>query len=187
MPRAGLTTDKVVRAGADLADEIGLEQVTLSKIARQFCVQVASLYSHVSGLGDLRTRMALLALADLADRGDAALAGLTGRDALIAFGTVHRDYATEHPGRYDAARVPLSPEVAAASAGPRLAQMMRDALADYGLAEPDETHAVRLLGSLIHGYITLERSGGFSHSKPSSEESWNRILDTLDTMLSGWH
>ncbi len=34
----------------------------------------------------------------------------------------------------------------------------------YALTEPDQTHAVRLLGSFFHGYVSLEMGGGFSHS-----------------------
>lgn len=186
MARAGLTTEKVARAGAELADELGFDRVTISEIARRFDVKVASLYSHVQGSDDLRTRIALIALEELADRGDEALAGRAGRDALIALANVYRDYAAEHPGRYDAAQLPLSRQVAAASAGPRQARMLRAVLRAYALPEPDETHAVRLLGSLFHGYVSLERSGGFSHSVPRSAQSWTTILDSLDTMLRSW-
>lgn len=186
MPRAGLTTDKVARAGADLADEIGFEAVTVSAIARSFDVKVASLYSHIGGSDDLRQRIAVIALADIADRLETALAGASGQGALAAFGAVHRDYAAAHPGRYDAARHPLPAEVATASAGPRIADLMRSALLDYDLSEPDLTHAVRMLGSLVHGFVDLERSSAFSHSRPASSTSWARMFEGLDTLLTGW-
>lgn len=186
MGRAGLNTERLTRAGAELADEVGFDQVTVSALARRFDVKVASLYSHVKSSQDLRTRIALLALDELAERGAAALAGRAGRDALAAFANVYRDYAREHPGRYDAARLRLDPETAAASAGVKHARMMRAILRGYDLTEPDETHAVRLLGSVFHGYVSLEASGGFSHSTPDSSESWARILDGLDALLSNW-
>ena len=109
MPRVGLTTERLVRAGAELADEVGFDQVTVSALARRFDVKVASLYSHVESSHDLKTRIALLALEELADRGAAALAGRAGKDALTAFANVYRDYAREHPGRYAAARLPARP------------------------------------------------------------------------------
>lgn len=186
MVRAGLTTDKVALAGADLADELGFERVTISELARRLGVKVASLYSHVAGSDDLRAQIALIALAELADRGEEAVAGRAGRDALTALGEAYRRYAAQHPGRYDAARHPLSPAMAAASAGPRHSRMLRSTLRGYGLAEPEETHAVRLVGSLFHGYISLERGGGFEHSAPSSDESWARVLGVLDTCLDSW-
>ncbi|MGW4277769.1 TetR/AcrR family transcriptional regulator [Streptomyces sp. SID10815] len=185
MPRAGLTTERLVRAGAELADEVGFDQVTVSALARRFDVKVASLYSHLRNSQDLRTRIALLALEELADRAADALAGRAGKDALAAYADVLRDYARDHPGRYAAARLRLDPETAAASAGVRHAQMTRALLRGYDLAEPDQTHAVRLLGSVFHGYISLELAGGFSHSAPDASETWTWVLDRLDTLLRG--
>ncbi|GAA3181162.1 hypothetical protein GCM10020255_075230 [Rhodococcus baikonurensis] len=115
-------------AGAELADEVGFEQVTVSAVARQFDVKVASLYSHVKSSNDLKTRIALLALEEMADQAADAVAGRSGRDALTAFANVYRNYAKAHPGRYAASQMRLTPEAAAASAGFRHAQMMRSIL-----------------------------------------------------------
>ena len=184
--RAGLTTERLTRAGAELADEVGFDHVTVSALARRFDVKVASLYSHLKNSQDLRTRIALLALDELADRGAAALAGRAGKDALAAFADAYRDYAREHPGRYDAMRLRLDPETAAASAGPRHAQMTRAILRGYDLTEPDQTHAVRMLGSVFHGYVSLEMAGSFSHTAVDSQESWTWTLDRLDALLRNW-
>ncbi|MGW3815923.1 TetR/AcrR family transcriptional regulator [Streptomyces sp. NPDC005046] len=186
MVRAGLNAERLTRAGAELADEVGLDQVTVSALARRFDVKVASLYSHLKSSQDLKTRIALLALDELAERGAAALAGRAGKDALTAFANVYRGYAREHPGRYAAAQLRLDAETAAASAGVKHAQMMRAILRGYDLEEPDQTHAVRMLGSVFHGYVSLETGGGFSHSAPDSQESWTRVLDALDTLLRNW-
>jgi AcrR family transcriptional regulator len=183
VPRVGLTADRLARAGAELADEVGFDQVTVSAIAERFGVKVASLYSHVRNSHDLKTRIALLALEELADRAAEALAGRAGRDALTAFANVYRDYAREHPGRYAAAQLRLDPETAAASAGVRHAQMMRAILRGYDLPEPDQTHAVRLLGSVFHGYVSLETAGGFDHTPVDSQDSWSWTLDSLDALL----
>ncbi|MFJ2270638.1 TetR/AcrR family transcriptional regulator [Streptomyces sp. NPDC088846] len=183
MARAGLTLERLTLAGAELADEVGFDQVTVSALARRFDVKVASLYSHLKNSQELKTRIALFALEELADRVADALAGRAGKDALAAFADAYRDYAREHPGRYAAARLRLDPETAAASAGVRHAQMTRAILRGYDLAEPDQTHAVRMLGSVFHGYVSLELAGGFEHSVPDARESWAWIVDSLDTLL----
>ena len=134
MARVGLTTERLVRAGAELADEVGFEQVTVSALARRFDVKVASLYSHVKNSQDLKTRIALLALEELADRAADAVAGRSGKDALAALGNVYRDYAHEHPGRYAATQLRLDPEAAAASAG---AQALADDAGDPARLRPD--------------------------------------------------
>ncbi|MFF9490101.1 TetR/AcrR family transcriptional regulator [Streptomyces sp. NPDC014676] len=183
MARAGLTPERLIRAGAELADEVGFDQVTVSALARRFDVKAASLYSHVKSSRDLKTRITLFALEELADRVSDVLAGRAGKDALVAFAGAYRDYAREHPGRYDATRLRLDSEMAAASAGVRHAQMTRALLRAYHLAEPEQTHAVRMLGSVFHGYISLELAGGFSHTEVDSQESWLWTLDSLDALL----
>ncbi|MEU3573527.1 TetR/AcrR family transcriptional regulator [Kitasatospora sp. NPDC036755] len=183
MARAGLTTERVVVAGAELADEAGFEQVTVAAVARRFGVATASLYSHVKSSQDLKTRIALYALEELADLVADALAGRAGRDALAAFADAYRDYAARHPGRYDATRLRLDAETAAAGAGVRHAQMTRAILRGYHLGEPEQTHAVRMLGSVFHGYISLEAAGGFSHTAVDPRQSWEWIIDSLDALL----
>jgi AcrR family transcriptional regulator len=183
MPRAGLSTEVLVRSGAELADEVGFEQVTLSALARRHGVKLASLYGHIANSNDLKRRICRLALAEMAERGAVALAGRAGKDALLALGEVYRRYAQEHPGRYRAGEFRLDPSDAVASAGPRHTQMARAVLRGYGLPEPEQTHAVRLMGSVFRGFVNLELAGGFSHSEPGSDESWTWALDALDAML----
>jgi AcrR family transcriptional regulator len=189
MARVGLTSARVAEVAAELADEVGLEQVTLTALAKHFGVATPSLYSHVRSHADVRTRVALLALEETADLVAAALAGVSGRAALAAVGGVWRDYARRHPGRYAATRLPLDPETAAASAGPRHAGLSRAALRGYALGHDDETHAVRLLGATFHGYAALDAAGAFGHGAPgapTSDETWERVLDGLHTLLTSW-
>ncbi|MEE1820208.1 WHG domain-containing protein [Streptomyces sp. SP18ES09] len=183
MVRAGLTPERLTLAGADLADEVGFEQVTLSALARRFDVKPASLYAHVKSSHELKTRIALYALEELADRVSEAVAGRAGKDALTAFANAYRDYARAHPGRYDATRYRLDPQTALAGAGVRHARMTRAILRGYDLPEPDETHAVRMLGSVFHGYASLEAAGAFDHTDIGTQQSWAWTLDRLDAAL----
>lgn len=186
MARAGLTPERLAHAGAALADEIGFDRVTVAELARRFDVKPASLYSHVQGSEDLKARIALVALDELADRVAEAIAGRSRRDAIAALGNAYRTYAIEHPGRFDAAHHRLDAETAARSAGSRHSQMTRAILRGYELGERDETHAVRLIGSTFQGFVTLESSGGFDHSDPPADESWERIIDALHQLLQNW-
>lgn len=186
MARAGLTADRLVRAGAELADEIGFDKVTVSALARRFGVKDASLYSHIKSAQDLKERVAMLALAEMADVVAEALAGRAGKDALVAFANAYRAYATLHPGRHAAAQLRLSPELLQASAAKRHSDMTRALLRGYGLAEPDQTDAIRMLHSTFYGYVSLETSGAFGHTPRETSASWARTLDALDVTLRHW-
>lgn len=106
MVRAGLTAERVTVAGAELADEVGLDHVTMSQVARRLGVRDASLYTHVRNLEDLRGRIALLAADEKTIRIAEATAGRAGKDALVAFANAWREYAHQHPGRYTATQTP---------------------------------------------------------------------------------
>jgi AcrR family transcriptional regulator len=184
--RAGLTADRVVAAAADLADEVGFENVSLSALARGFGVKDASLYSHVRNLQDLRTRVAFLAGGELIDRIAVAVAGRAGRDALAAFADAYRAYALEHPGRYAATQIRIDQALVADSpALRRTAEITYGMLRAYGLEEPDLTDAVRLLRSTFHGYCALESSGGFGAPR-DVQRSWERAVDALHVALTHW-
>ncbi|MFE0178833.1 TetR/AcrR family transcriptional regulator [Streptomyces sp. NPDC059002] len=186
MARAGLTADRVVTAAADLADEIGLENVTLSALARGFGVKDASLYSHVRNVADLRARIALRATGEFADLIGPAVAGRSGKDALAAFADAYRRFALAHPGRYAATNLQLDPALAAEAQGPRrIAEYTYALLRGYDLAEPDLTDAVRLLRSTFHGYVSLELSEGFGHPR-DIQTSWHRSVDALHVLLEHW-
>lgn len=161
MPRVGLTTDRLVEAAAELADEVGFDNVSISALARRFGVKDASLYSHVRNLRELRTRLALLVGGEMIDRIAVAVVGLAYKEALVAFAGAYREYALRHPGRYAATQIRIDQgidrELAAESPAPRrTAEITYGMLRAYDLDEPDLTDAVRLLRSTFHGYCTLE-------------------------------
>lgn len=185
MARAGVSVEGLVQAAAELADEVGFEQVTVSALARRFGVTVASLYSHVKNLDELRVRLAALALTELADRAAEALAGRAGKDALAAFGGAYRDYAKTHPGRYAAARLRIDASSPAAAPALRHSALTRAILREYRLPESEEVHAVRFLGSAFHGFASLETSGAFAHSG-DVDASWARAIDALHVALLNW-
>lgn len=195
MGRPGLNRSAVIAAAADLADELGFDAVTISVLARHLGVRSPTLYSHISGATDLRTAVTAYVLDELADATSAAMAAGEGRDLLVAYSNAIRDFARRSPGRYDATtrqRVPPSPDAQSAppsvddaiAAGHRNADLALAVVRSYGTTETNETYAVRLMSGLVHGYITLELAGSFTHSDPPSETTWPEVLEDLDRTLN---
>lgn len=185
-PRAGLSTERVVAAAAALADEIGFEKLTLSAVARKFGVKDPSLYVHVRNLHDLRVKVALLASAELNDRIGAAVAGRSGREALVAFAGAYRGYVLEYPERYAATQIRMDPaEVAGEPALLRSIELTTAILRGYHLGDAEALDAARLLRSTFHGFATLEAAGGFAHSR-STDDTWPHLVDALHRTLSDW-
>jgi AcrR family transcriptional regulator len=182
MARAGLTADTVVAAGAQLADELGLDGVTVSGLAGRLGVRPPSLYAHVEGLEDLRTRIAALGAQQLAERLQAAAAGRAGVDALGAVADAYRAYARAHPGAYAALQLAPARSEAAAEAAARVLAVVLAVLAGYGLEDDPALHAARAIRSALHGFVLLETGQGFGLAL-SLDESFAALVAMLDRGL----
>jgi AcrR family transcriptional regulator len=186
MPRAGLTPAKVVAEAAAIADADGLEALTLAALADRTGVRVPSLYKHVRGLPEIRRRLALDGLADLGRHLAEAAAGAdTPAAGLRALATAYRRFARSSPGRYAAAqRAPEPGDEEWTATGARVASVLLDLLASYGVPEAERVHAARGVRAALHGFADLERAGGFGLPE-DVDESFRRLVDLLDQGLRG--
>jgi AcrR family transcriptional regulator len=183
VPRAGLSSDRVIEAAETLAD--AGEPITLALLARRLGVQVPSLYKHVAGADDLQRSIANRAKAELSDALARATVGKSGPDAVAALATAYRDWALTHPGRYATtlrAPDPGDPEDLAASS--RAIQVIFDVLAAYGLDEADMIDATRFLRSTLHGFVALIAAGAFE--LPDLNRSFARMIAALQLALREW-
>lgn len=184
MPRAGLSTADVVAAGAVMADEEGIDAVTLAALAGRLGVRPPALYKHVDGLGDLRHRIATLAMSEFGDELRGALQGKSGLDALTALFTVLRSYATRHPGRYTSTTGAefTGPDDPLLTASTRVMGSISAVLSGYGIPSGERDHAVRSLRCMAHGFASLQAANGFQWAS-DPEESFTWMIQFVDAGL----
>ncbi|WCB94022.1 hypothetical protein DSM104299_02750 [Baekduia alba] len=188
MPRAGLDREQVVRAAADIADDEGLDAVTLARVAAQLGVKSPSLYNHVEGRDGLVRGIALLGLGELAAALREAAVGRSGLDGLLAASGAYRTFVKDHPGRYTAGAVTASAagdaehEAAAAD----VVVVLQGVLRAWDLSGDDEIHALRAFRSAVHGFATLEAAGGFGLDL-DVDTSFTRLISALAAGLEVDH
>lgn len=186
MPRAGLTTLRVVQEAEDVADEIGLTNLTLAAVAARLGVKLPSLYKHVEGMDALQRLVAIRAKTELGDVLGRAAVGKAGTAALEAMFVACRNWATGHPGRYEATVQAPSPDDAEHTAASNsIASVVFDVLAGYQLEGDDAVDAVRALRATLHGFITLEQAGGFG-LPADIDRSFDRLIAALADTLTSW-
>jgi len=181
MPRAGLTPDRVIAEAAAVADEVGLDRLTLAAVAPRCGVSLPGLYKHVAGLDEVRRGIALIALRELTAALATAAAGVSGRDAMTAISAAYRSYALAHPGRY-AASVTAPPEEDPeyAKVAVEAFQVIVAAFQGYHLDGENLIHAVRMWRAACHGLTTMESAGGFGLPE-SVDVTFAHLLNALDT------
>ncbi len=186
MPRAGLNTDKVVAEAAALADEVGLDQLTQAALAARLGVRQPSLYKHVASSDALLRLISMRAKATLGDVLGQAAIGRARDDALVAMAYAWRAWAHDHPGQYQAAQRPPAPGDADDEAvSGRTVHVVEAVLDGYGLTGDDAIDAVRGFRATLHGFISLEASGGFA-LPASVDRSFDRLVRALARALSSW-
>ncbi len=180
MPRAGLDTDAVVAAAAEMADTGGLDTLRLGDLAQRLGVRTPSLYAHIDGLDDLHRRLAARGAGELYERIATAAAGRAGGDALHAVAAAYRSYAVEHPGLY--AALQRGGDIAEAPEGERLVKLVVVVLAGYGFEGDRAVHAARAVRAALHGFVGLETGGGFGLPL-ALDESYALLVAVLDSGL----
>ncbi len=181
MARVGLDERRVVDAAAAIADADGLPAATLSAVARDVGVRTPSLYKHVDSLAGLHRLLALRALSELTAAMTEAATGRAGAEAVHAAAAAWRAYAHAHPGLYTAI-APYAPptdgDADLDGAAAELIAALRAVLRAWPLDDDAIVDAIRGLRAAIHGYVTLERAGGFRLAR-DTDVSFRALIESL--------
>lgn len=181
-PRIGLDLQTILQAAAELADQQGLENVSLAGLAQKLDVRSPSLYNHVNGLPGLRKKLALHGLALLTADMTQAAVGRSGDDAIRAIARAYVAFARRHPGLYEATlRAPEAEDKEHQRESEALVGVVIRVLDVYEYQGNDAYYVVRCFRSLLHGFAALEQKGGFG--MPLGLDETLELL--IDTFLAG--
>lgn len=179
-PRSNLTKQTVVQVAADLINAEGQGALSLGRLAKELGIRTPSLYNHVDGLPGLMRELSILNARNLADRLSEAAIGQSGSEAVRAMMQTMRAYIKEYPGLYlstvraSGTQPEAVPELEQEEA--RSVKVGMAVMASFGLEENDAIHALRGLRSFVHGFATLEISGGFGIPL-DLDESFSRLVN----------
>ncbi|QHC65983.1 TetR family transcriptional regulator [Rathayibacter sp. VKM Ac-2759] len=186
MPRAGLTRDRIAEEAAVMADEVGLARLTLSALAERLGVRQPSLYKHIDSMAGLHRDIAVHAKRALGEVLARASAGRSGADAIASMSNAYRDWAKEHPARYEAANLMPAPgDVDDEAVSVAAIQVIADVLAAYRLEGDDAGDAIRAFRSTLHGFVSYETAGAFRWSA-DVDRSFDRLVQGFIVALDHW-
>lgn len=180
-----LNAQAILDATAELAEEKGLENVTLLQVADRLGVKAPSLYNHLNGMHDLSLGVARIAAARLEEDIRDAAVGRSKEEALTAMSMAYRKYAKENPELYKAIlRFRDYKDDTVLETGRTAYRILYQVIESYHLGEEETHHAVRALHSALHGFVSLEAAGFFQNPKVSADESYRRLVAMLVASLN---
>jgi AcrR family transcriptional regulator len=184
--KGGLDRETVVHAAASLVNMEGADALTINRLARELGIQPPSIYNHINGLAALWQELALVNTTALGERITTAAIGKSGPAAVRAISQAYRAYIKEFPGLYQASLRASgnmeTPDPRLRAAEDRVVRVTVAVVESFGITGDQAIHAVRALRSVVHGFATLEISGGFGLPQ-GLDESFNRLIDLLITGL----
>lgn len=174
---------RIRQEASALANRFGIDGLSMNGLADALAIRTPSLYSHVSGIGDVKRLLAIQGLEELERTAARVTVGKSGGDAVRALLIAHRAFAGKNPGVY-AATIPTPPreDEEWRTAMDRLNETCRAVLQGYGFGGADLIHALRSLRSLAHGFVSLETAGALKNPV-SRDESFAWLVDAFLAVL----
>lgn len=178
--KAGLDKKTIIEAAANMADEKGVKNVTLTALASELGIKSPSLYKHFrGGLDELSKELMLYGWRSLESEIIRAAIGKSKDDAIIAICYAYRNFVSRHRGLYEAMQwynMYQSTEHLQATQG--VISILFQVLEAYSLNEEQKVHCVRMLRGFLQGFSTIESHGGFGNPAPL-DDTFDFALKTI--------
>ena len=169
-----------------LADEIGLDNLTLTALAVRLGVRQPSLYKHIDSMAGLHRDIAVRAKRELGEVLARAAVGRSGAEAISAMSHAYRSWALQHPARYEASNLmPARGDVEDEAISLAAIQVIADVLNAYQLEGDDAVDAIRAFRSTLHGFVSYETAGAFAWSA-DIDRSFERLVGGFILALAHW-
>ena len=169
----GLNREMIVESAKELIEQEGFSAFSMRHLAEKLNVKTASLYAHVESMEALFTEIGLAALRDQRDCLMNAVGEKRGDEAVIALAEGYRRFAAERAELYKLIlQMPSGKDKALKAAAAMTAEPFMRVLSDYELTEEQKMHWQRVLRGLMHGFVSEEQAGYFSHYPVSVDESY---------------
>jgi AcrR family transcriptional regulator len=167
--RTPLTRERVLRAAVALADENGIESLSMRRLGQELGVEAMSLYNHVANKDDL-----LNGITDLVLREIELPAAADWKEALRRHAISAHDVLVTHPW---ACSLALSPDRNSTASVERAEWMLRQ-LREGGFSPEATYHAYHALDAHILGFTLWQLGHGIvdaEHLKQMAAEFFRRF------------
>ncbi|MGN0639089.1 MAG: TetR/AcrR family transcriptional regulator [Huintestinicola sp.] len=179
MSKKGLDKKAVIERAALLANEKGLDNVTLKELADSLEIRSPSLYNHISGLEELRREIMLYGWKQAEESILRAAENRSGYEAVRAMCRAFYRYASENKGIFSAMLwYNKYADDGSMEATSGLFSRLYGIMENMGISRDKTEHLIRTLRGFLEGFALLVNNGAFGHPA-DIDESFEVSLDVL--------
>ncbi len=186
MPRAGLTRDIVISKAAMLANDIGLQNVSMKTLADYLGIKTPSLYNHIRNLDELKEELMLYGWKRVSDMVVKYEDWDDGYAGIKEYCREFYRYAKENPGVFEAMLWYNR------YGNDRQQEVTKDLYDGFfkltkkiGISDYYANHFLRTIRAFLEGYLLLLNHGAFGNPI-SVDESFELSLDVLLEGITKW-
>lgn len=175
-----ITRNVILDSAWEILQTVGFDDFRLSTLAESLGIRTPSLYNHVKDTEDIFREMRKKALQLLGERLKESIQSVSTKQKRISpFLKSYRGFAKDFPNMYPLVIVSTETDEELKRLGDQILQICLDAF-PLGEWNEETVHRIRIIRSIVHGFIDLERAGGFGR-KESVEESFTKLTESLET------
>lgn len=177
-----ITKNAVIQAASDIADERGLNKLSLKAVAEKLNIKTPSLYNHIACLDDLLRAVAHNGMRKMNEKMKQAAIGAVGVTAIKAVSVEYLNYMIEHPGVYETIQWATwhGTDETTAIFDDYLS-LLTTLVKSCSFDQSKTNDILNMLTGIIHGYTTLQLKYAFSNP----DKVRNDLCNALDVLLIG--
>ena len=175
--------DMVIETAARIADEQGLNGISLKTVAQELGIRSPSLYNHIDSLEGLLLLVAHKGMREMNEEMMHAALGNAGETAICQTAAAYLEYMLAHPGIYET--IQWATWHGTGETGTIFAEyekLLTTLLYSCGFRENQVQEGCRILAGLLHGYTTLQLSRAFGDAETVKKELQRAVRILLSGM-----
>ena len=176
------TKEAVIKATSDLADEKGLNNVSLKSVAEKLNIRTPSLYNHIENLDNLLLEVAHQGMRIMNERMTHAVIGNIGDTAIKLAAIEYLNYMIEHPGVYETIQwVSWHGTEETEKIFNNYTSLLVTLINSCNFKAENTTEILNMITGILHGFTTLQLRYAFSNPDKVKKE----LCEAIDTLLTG--
>lgn len=179
MPKNNISEVLIIETSAHIANEIGLDNLSLKIIAEELNIKPPSLYNHISGLDNIKEKLMIYGWKQIENKMIDSAVGVAGYEALKNMCYAFYDYATNNKGVFAAMLWYNKYETQENNnSTARLFELLFKVMRALDISEDNINHSIRTLRGFLEGFSLLVNNNAFGNPI-SIKESFDLSLEII--------
>ncbi len=179
MAKNNISDELIIKTSARIANEVGLDNLSLKRIAENLNIKSPSLYNHISSLNSIKEKLMIYGWKQVENKMIEEAVGVSGYEALKNMCSAFYNYATTNKGVFAAMLWYNKYETQENNnSTSRLFDLLFKVMKSLNISEENINHSIRTLRSFLEGFSLLVNNNAFGNPI-SIKESFDLSLEIM--------